>query len=80
MFMEDMRAMGVSGSGTHVEIRSVPVIVPDGDNSLPSVPAGTGGPKSKSKTMFSYYSNKVYKLHTSSITKAMLMQITLAEK
>ena len=27
----------------------LPVIVLDGDNSSPSVPAGTGGPKSKSK-------------------------------
>jgi len=34
----------------------LPVIVPDGDNSSPSVPAGTGGPKSKSKWLSLQYS------------------------
>ena len=45
--MEDMRAMGVSGSGTQMKSEVLPATVPDGDNSSPSVPAGTGGPKSK---------------------------------
>jgi len=46
-FAEDMREMGVSGSGIHDELEVLPVTVPDGDNSSPSVPEGTGGPKSK---------------------------------
>jgi len=56
--------MGVSGSGTHDEavqemdasgsgmrLEVLPVTVPDGDNSSPSVPDGTGGPKSKSNNV-----------------------------
>ena len=39
--------MPCSGSGIHDEARSVASDVPDGDNSSPSVPEGTGGPKSK---------------------------------
>jgi len=32
-----------------MRLEVLPVTVPDGDNSSPSVPEGTGGPKSKSK-------------------------------
>ena len=47
-FAEDMREMDVSGSGTHDEaVQVLPETVPDADNSSPSVPEGTGGPKSK---------------------------------
>ena len=41
---EDLQEMGVSGGDTH-EARS---IASDRDNSSPSVPVGTRGPKSKS--------------------------------
>jgi len=41
--------MGVSGSDTHEAMGALPVIVLNGDNSSPSVPAGTGGPKSNGK-------------------------------
>ena len=33
-----------------MRLEVLPVTVPDGDNSSPSVPDGTGGPKSKSKS------------------------------
>ena len=37
--------MGVGGTGTHDEARSV--TMPDGDNSSPSIPTGTEAPNSK---------------------------------
>ena len=48
--MEDMRAMGVSGSGTHDEIRSVASDRARWRQLVAQCPAGTGGPKSKSKS------------------------------
>jgi len=47
----DMKEMGVSGSDTHAA-RALPVIVPSGDNSSPSVPIRTGGPKSSKTSNF----------------------------
>jgi len=44
---EDMKEMGVSGSDTHEAMEALPMIVLNGDNSSPSVPAGTGGPQSR---------------------------------
>ena len=44
---EAVQEMDASGSGIHDEARSVASDVPYGDNSSPSVPEGTGGPKSK---------------------------------
>ena len=42
---EDLQEMGVSGSD--MKPGALPVIVLNGVNSSPSVPVGTGGPKSK---------------------------------
>ena len=44
---EAVQEMDASGSGIHDELEVLPVTVPDGENSSPSVPEGTGGPKSK---------------------------------
>jgi len=44
---EAVQEMDASGSDIHDEARSVASDVPDGDNSSPIVPEGTGGPKSK---------------------------------
>jgi len=46
-FAEDMREMGVSGSGIHDEARSVASDRARWRQLVASVPEGTGGPKSK---------------------------------
>ena len=47
---EAVQEMGCQCMGVAFMMRLevLPVTVPDGDNSSPSVPDGTGGPKSKS--------------------------------
>jgi len=46
-FIEDMQEMGVSGSDTHGEVRSVAGYRARWRQLFASVTAGTGGPKSK---------------------------------